>query len=320
MKAFLSFVFCSAVFSVLAADVSQTAKSMLNDVVPGTITYKAGNSWLYSKNELEHLAKGDLAGGKVKAVSASKKPANADPLPALKSFNDELAALGIKLIVVPVPPKLAAVPCNGMITGEAMKYLKPLYQEMRTQGLTVLDISDEFKDNASIYYCKTDAHWSPAGIALAVKMLKNEISFHGSTAFTVKSETQKISGDLAKSLNANAPEAEDITLQTVASNIIDENSPILLIGDSHTLIFSVGGDMLSKNAGLAELLACEFNTPIDRIGVRGSAATAVRINLFRKASKNPAWLKNKKYVIYCFSCREFTEAGSGWAKVPVLKK
>ena len=113
---------------------------------------------------------------------------------------------------------------------------------------------------------------------------------------------------------------EEITMDTVPQTAIDANSPVLLIGDSHTLIFSVGADMLAENAGLAETLAAKLNTPIDRIGVRGSAATAVRINLFRKAAKDPAWLKNKKYVIYCFSCREFTEAISGWAKIPVLKK
>ena len=33
-----------------------------------------------------------------------------------------------------------------------------------------------------------------------------------------------------------------------------------------------------------------------------------------------AGIKGKKYVIWCFSAREFTESTSGWPKVPVLKK
>ena len=32
------------------------------------------------------------------------------------------------------------------------------------------------------------------------------------------------------------------------------------------------------------------------------------------------WIKGKKFVIWCFSAREFTESTSGWPKVPVLKK
>ena len=95
---------------------------------------------------------------------------------------------------------------------------------------------------------------------------------------------------------------------------------MLLLGDSHTLIFSSGGDMLADNAGLAECLASELKMPVDRIGVKGSASTVVRTNLYRKAAKDAAWIKGKKVVIWCFSAREFTESTSGWVVVPVMKK
>ena len=58
---------------------------------------------------------------------------------------------------------------------------------------------------------------------------------------------------------------------------------------------------------------------VERIAVKGSAA-AVRTNLYRKAAKDAEWIKGKKFVIWCFSAREFTESTSGWPKVPVLKK
>ena len=32
------------------------------------------------------------------------------------------------------------------------------------------------------------------------------------------------------------------------------------------------------------------------------------------------WIKGKKFVIWCFSAREFFASTSGWLKVPVLKK
>lgn len=60
--------------------------------------------------------------------------------------------------------------------------------------------------------------------------------------------------------------------------------------------------------------------PVDRIGVKSSASTVVRTNLYRKAAKNADWIKGKKFVICCFFAREFTEFTSGWPKVPVLKK
>ena len=308
------------VLASAAGNTEQKALEMLKKVSPGSITYKAENGWLYSKNELEHIAKGKLTNGRTVEVSSCRKKSNANPIPALRSFNDELAALGIKLIILPVPPKLAAVPCGNMQAGEAVTFLRDFYRELRAEGMTVIDISEHFKSDAARYYCRTDAHWSPEGIALAAGLLAGEITSRGSSNFPVTQTKIQISGDLAKSLKSNPLPSEELALYTVAGKIVDENSPVLLLGDSHTLIFSAGEDMLAENSGLAEQLAAKLNMPVDRIGIRGSAATAVRINLFRKAAKNKAYMKNKKYVIYCFSCREFTEAASGWAKVPVLRK
>jgi len=200
-----------------------------------------------------------------------------------------------------------------------MMYLKPFYAELRAKGLDVLDLSDAFLQSGKAnLYCRTDAHWSPEGIALAADELAKKIDLKGQAKYPVTAATVRISGDLAKSLNVAAPETEEVTLQTVPG-ALDEKSPVLLIGDSHTLVFSTGDDMLASNAGLAEVLAAKLGMPIDRMGVKGSAATAVRINLFRKGTKNKAWLKGKKYVIYCFTCREFTETSGGWTVVPVAR-
>ena len=234
-------------------------------------------------------------------------------------FNRELQALGIKLIVVPVPPKAAVVPFAGLQKGDAMKYLKPFYAELRAKGIEVLDLSDAFMEAGEKTYCRTDAHWSPLGIQVATAELAKIIPLRGNAEFALSAPMLTVSGDLAKSLDSKQPEQEQIAFTVVDGKTIDENSPVLIIGDSHTLVFSTGGDMLAKAGGLAEHLALKLKMPVDRIGVKGSAATAVRINLFRKGRKNPAWLKDKKFVIYCFSCREFTESTSGWTPVPVTK-
>jgi len=300
-----------------SADPAEVAGEELAKIPAGTIAMKTPDGWFFSRNEWEHLSKGPLAQGGIVKVSAAKR--NADPLPALTKFHEDLKARGITLICVPVPPKSALVPVAGLQKGDAMKYLKPYYEELRAKGLCVLDLSDAFlASGRDDLYCRTDAHWSPAGLALAADELARKIELRGTTKFEAVPETKTISGDLAVSLDPANPEQETVELQTV-SGAIDENSPVLLIGDSHTLVFSTGGDMLADNAGLAEALALRLGMGVDRIGVKGSAAGAVRISLFRKAMKDPAWLKNKKYVIYCFSCREFTEAAGGWPVVPVAK-
>ncbi len=318
---FAAILSAAACASAFADEVAAEAGKLAARATAGTITVKAENNWLYSKNELTHLAKGELARGEVAKKSACRKPANADPIPALKAFSDGLAGLGIKLILVPVPPKLAVEPCAPLKRGEAMAYLRPFYQELRAQGIDVLDLSERYLAEADKhFYCRTDAHWNPTGIGAAAEELAKRIDLRGTTEFPATTSELEVAGDLAKSLAPKNPEREKLAFTAVGGRTVDEASPVLLIGDSHTLVFSAGGDMLAEHGGLTERLAALLKMPVDRIGVKGSAATAVRIDLYRKAVKNPVWLKNKKYVIYCFSCREFTESTSGWVKVPVGKK
>ena len=55
---------------------------------------------------------------------------------------------------------------------------------------------------------------------------------------------------------------------------------------------------------------------VDLVAVRGSGATPSRINLLRRAQKDPAYWAGKKWVVWCFAAREFTES-DGWRKVPL---
>jgi alginate O-acetyltransferase complex protein AlgJ len=105
---------------------------------------------------------------------------------------------------------------------------------------------------------------------------------------------------------------------TAAAVQDDANSPLLLLGDSHTLIYH-DRDFLPVRAGLVDQLALQLGFAPDLIGTSGSGATPVRINLYRRSVKDPSYLAKKKVVVWCFAAREFTEATEGWAKVPVAK-
>ncbi len=91
-------------------------------------------------------------------------------------------------------------------------------------------------------------------------------------------------------------------------------SPVLLMGDSHTLVFH-DPTLFSSGAGLPDHLARQIGFPVDLIGVRGSGATTTRLELLRRKDN----LQGKKLVIWCFSFREFTESDTGWRKVPVIR-
>jgi alginate O-acetyltransferase complex protein AlgJ len=101
-------------------------------------------------------------------------------------------------------------------------------------------------------------------------------------------------------------------VEAPGSELEDTASPILLLGDSHTLVFHAGADLHGVGAGLADQLAAELGIPVDVIGVCGSGATPARKNLMRRIQADPAYLTGKKVVIWCFAAREFTES-TGWS-------
>ena len=74
--------------------------------------------------------------------------------------------------------------------------------------------------------------------------------------------------------------------------------------------------MQARDAGLPDQLALELGFPVDLAAVRGSGATPARVNLLRRAQRDPNYWKTKKLVIWCFAAREFTQS-DGWKKVPL---
>jgi alginate O-acetyltransferase complex protein AlgJ len=133
----------------------------------------------------------------------------------------------------------------------------------------------------------------------------------------------EITGDLAQLLPSNSakPGSEKIQVRNVSEKSgsgkiqSDSNSPLLLLGDSYTLVFH---DFYAERAGLLDQLTNELGVAPDLIGTRGSGATTVRVSLYRRTLKDPNYLSKKRVVVWCFSAREFSEADL-WSKVPVSK-
>lgn len=313
------------------AEASEKATSM-------TVVGKDG--WLFLGRELRHIGAGKFWGDAAAKVSQSSKPENADPLPAILDFKAQLDKAGIELLMVPVPPKAFIYPekISNTVSAQDTARLDTLHQEfydlLRKNGVTVLDLAPEFlarrnNDAAALgaLYCKTDTHWSGRGCVIAAqqiaKTIGDETWLKNAAKIKTDSENKMVSikGDLAGDVKPKPPK-ETLSLRFVsaAQKPIEpsRDSPIILLGDSHNLIFHAGEDMLASGAGLPDQLAAELGLPVDLIAVRGSGATPARINLLRLARANPDYLKQKKLIIWCFSAREFTES-SGWQKVPIVK-
>ncbi|MEM7244040.1 MAG: hypothetical protein AAF533_01785 [Acidobacteriota bacterium] len=309
----------------------EEAKSRDESVIRGK------DDWLFLPSDLRHVAAGPFWGENAAKVSRARKPAEADPLPAILDFREGLAAHDIELVLVPVPPK--ALVHHAKLPGETatdptaarathLEFLKLL----RESGLTVLDLLPELEslraDPKRAPYCRSDTHWAGPAIELAAEqtakqLLDTKALEAGPGGFVAEPRTITIEGDLWRELEER-PAQEQLTLDFIGTKTdagfeplaSDPESPVLVLGDSHVLVFSVGADLHAKGAGLPEQLARRLGRRVDVLGVRGSGATPARISLFRKARRDPSWLAGKRAVVWCFTARELTQA-SGWRKVPV---
>jgi alginate O-acetyltransferase complex protein AlgJ len=296
------------------------------------------DGWLFFAGELRLLSLGHFWGDDAAKVSRAHKTDLANPVPAILDFQQQLKARGIELVVVPVPPKAAVypekiVPAFDVRSNDSAPMLHRFYDELRTAGIDVLDFSAVLMQNREnargAVFCRTDSHWSGIGCVLAAHAIAENVRRKLSAPMARKEYVSEwkevhVTGDLAGLLppDAHKPGPEKIAVQCVSEKGTgagvepDANSPLLLLGDSHTLVYH---DFLAERAGLVDQLALELGFAPDLIGTRGSGATPVRLNLYRRSLKDPGYLAKKKVVVWCFAAREFTEATEGWAKAPIAK-
>lgn len=293
----------------------------------GSIVVEGNEGWLFFGPELRHLAAGQFWGEGAAEVSKARRPEWADPLPAILDFHKQLLEIGVELVVVPVPPKAIVYPDKLPSIAENASRLdihhQAFYDLLREKGVKVLDLTPLFLSNREDpnghMYCQQDTHWSGTATVLAAEEIANsvrtELGVRPKTTFQSAWKNVEITGDLWTALDDPSRAKENLPLRFVGSEP-DTSSPVILLGDSHTLVFHAGGDMHAEGAGLADQLALEFGFAVDLVGVRGSGATAARINLLRRAQAKPEYWVNKKMVIWVFAAREFTES-DGWRSVPL---
>jgi alginate O-acetyltransferase complex protein AlgJ len=310
----------------------------------GSIAVPGKEGWLFFGPELRFVSAGRFWGEAAAKVSKATRPEFADPLPAIVDFHVQLKKMGIELLLVPVPSKSVIYPdFLSDLTAISRENPPPridaesqaFFQVLAKAGIGVLDLTSFFLANRfhreGALFCRQDTHWSGNGTVLAARKMREEIEGRPwlkaipKTVYRSAWKSLTIAGDLWKSLGEKSPSQETISVRQVGAGSAgafkpvapDQKSPVILVGDSHNLVFHAGDDMHTREAGLPDQLALELGFPVDLAGVRGSGATPARVNLLRRAQKDSGYWKKKKLVIWCFASREFTQS-DGWKKVPLL--
>ena len=302
----------------------------------------ADRQWLFLKSELEHLGTGAFWTRDWKEVSKS----GTDPVPVLLALNEKLSALGVEFIFVPVPAKAvvypdkltAGVKMDGKFPADdAVAPLTGFLEQLRSGGVTVIDIEPDLKANrisgGARSYCMTDSHPAPWTCELIAGRIAGVLSgqawakqaARASKIDFVKGKTgiQSIKGDLIPEGQRDAWDAEEVIVRKAGvlkgdqvSSVLpdEESSPVILLGDSHTLIFHEGGDMLMSGAGVPDHLQADLGFKVYLAASRGSSSQAQR-----QIYKDKAFWAGKKALVWVSSVREFTQERK-WLKLPRLPK
>jgi len=318
---------CLATISIYCAASSQASAaspSKASPTAPAPVA-EGKDGWLFLESELRFLSFPVFWGKQALLSARSPKPEAADPLPAIVDFSRQLAGRGITLIVVPVPPKAwhgARVPARAL-EGLSSDSLGKFYKLLTAEGVKVVDLRAAFKEREEAgeqMYCKTDSHWSGAGCVVAAVTVAKALADAGvavsPSSLPARWTQARIRGDLLDLKQAPPREEELLQIRKIGDAPLQPNpsSSLLVLGDSHTLVFH---DFLAEGAGFPDQLAKETGITPDWIGTRGSGANAVRVSLLRRALKDPSYLESKKAIVWCFAAREFTESEQGWQRLPL---
>jgi len=310
------------------------AFASLADSADGQAAIVGKDDWIFLTSELRHLASppDSSAGDEASPVFA-----------AIVDLKDKLAELGIELVLMPAPPRAAIYPDklfsetprqdNGL--PERLDVgLQDFYESLRGEGVEVIDLTDRFiearidETESGLPVLEQDSHWSPRGISIAAEAVSEfleEREWYADADFTdvVVAEPEALNyvGDLVSRVDGHPETTSTTEIEKVAVGgqpvEFDPSSPVLLLSDSHGLVFSTGGDMHAEGAGLGEALAAELGIVPDVMARRGSGAD-VRKDLARRFLNAPADAQAKKLVIYSFAARTLTEA-QDWRKVPLQR-
>lgn len=270
--------------------------------------------------------------------------AQPDPRPALRALHDDLARAGIRLLLVPVPDKVAVE--GSRLAGRFRVGSAPnnpdwprFVADMRAAGLEVFDVPPPAGDAPA--YLAQDTHWTPQYMQQVAQALatdvrrgkpstsaKAAVDASGSPdppdppAYRTETATVRRVGDLVDMLRLPADQrvfaAQSVQIARVVSFEGTRWTPradadVLLMGDSFTNVFSDPAMGWGDSAGFAEHLSMALGRPLDVLAENGGAAGAVRVSLAR--ADNRSRLASKRLVIYEFAMRDLM--GQHWPVVRI---
>jgi len=308
--------------------------------------YIGRDGWLFYRPEIDYITgKGVLIPSVLRQRARSGiRQVQPDPRKAILEFRDQLAARGIRLIVMPVPSKAVVHPemFSARFAG-SHSIEKPLQNpsyrqfivDLEKAGILVFDPTDDLMaaktgplppaatsiSGACPQFLVTDTHWRPEAMERVAERLaafiksRNLLPAASPVRFKRVAEKASNLGDIAVMLTLPDDQAifarQDVTIHPVLSNRNEywqasASADVLLLGDSYSNIYSLESMGWGAGAGFAENLSYALRRPMDRLVRNDAGAHATRGMLVREQARGRDRLAGKKLVIWEFAVRELS--------------
>lgn len=304
--------------------------------------------WLFYKPGLADLT--------ARPVPLSARNATNDPVAAITDFRDQLAARGIQLLVVPVPNKESTYPDHVASSLANQRSLvaprtRDALDRLRAANVEVIDLFSVFRaardrdptDDTPLYLAQ-DTHWSPAGMLLAARTVARRLvelgwARPGNHAYDIHPTIVQRPGDIVRMLKSPPLEGLFAPESVTCLRVVEPPSPatsnstadpsaksgggqtpyqdsadaeILVLGDSFLRIYH---NDTPGAAGFIAHLAHELRQPLLSVVNDGGGATLLR----KELQSRPAYLRNRKVVIWEFVERDLGLATEGWPKLSLSR-
>jgi alginate O-acetyltransferase complex protein AlgJ len=297
--------------------------------------YVGRDGWLFYRPDVDALALGRRADA-------------GNPAEGLAVWAADLAERGVRLVFLPLPGKAAIHPEELAVRGGV--FAAPLVprglenlsadvvaaweKEARkrsldtTPALVVLDPAPLLWARKAVgaQFLRTDSHWTPDAMAAVANETATTVA--GMLGLPLpavavdRQEEIRGFGDTAAmmELPAASPFREE---QSVIVTPVrradgsawqpDRSSPVLVVGDSYTNIYSSADLGWGASAGFAEQLSRRLGFDVDRLSRNDAGARSAREMVMTEAAKNPDWLAGKKVIVWPLAMREV--AAGDWSAV-----
>ena len=288
------------------------------------------DGWLFFREAVDYLTG--------PAIDTSGAPELGTAMSVIIDFHRQLEAAGVDLLVVPVPVKATLHPERlWSKTDPSALPNNPGFGQfvatLQQAGVAVIDLAPAWlaaKQQGASLFLPRDTHWTPIAMSIAADTVAARAQQRPAWAdleaqarpFDTRQVTFSGRGDLYDML-AYAPWQRKLRpmrldLSQVIANRFGQGprwreSPVLLLGDSLTNVFSSSELAMGQRAGFAEQLAARLKMPIDVIAMPAGGASRSRQALALRAAP----LAGKRLVIWQFTQRDLLFAADGWVQTPL---